>query len=389
MSSKLLTSPSTATASRSSATEPRSTPSEFGATAPNTTIQNVQVTGFGAGIHVDGANSVVDSAMVYDCQIRGIGVAGGGAVVSDCIVGNIATEPILLRRGRRHCLLGQRQPHRRLQRLWNQRAITRAVAYVVRRKRRAHRLPSPGPRLRPAGRSESGCRAAAPSRCRIPTVYSYDEAIGNTGPVNIQSSTISGYSESPFGGPSIVTITDSNVSWSTPNNSAYIAGTADRDHHHLWARATTSSSGLAAQIPSTPGQATISSPAAPGNVLSIIPDFTPGQDKISTAYYAHHNNSIQNGSQATGSQGTMLFNPDNKHAVLRPRRSRDCLRRNRSCICPTLRRCRSRISIGTWLTRCSVRARRRPQSTRTAARTRWSTTPTRPTRQALAARPTQ
>ena len=54
-----------------------------------TSVLDVNVEGFMAGIHLGGANSLVSHADVYGCYARGIGVAGGNGKVEYSTAGYI------------------------------------------------------------------------------------------------------------------------------------------------------------------------------------------------------------------------------------------------------------------------------------------------------------
>ena len=59
----------------------------------NTIVQNVNVEGFAAGVHLGGAGSKVSYVDVYECLIRGIGVAGGNEIIEHSTAGYLGGAP--------------------------------------------------------------------------------------------------------------------------------------------------------------------------------------------------------------------------------------------------------------------------------------------------------
>ncbi len=268
-------------------------------------------------MHLGGAGSKISYVDVYECLIRGMGVAGGNGIIEHSTAGYIGGAPDwffgatggmavwgddnVIRNSNVHHLNGPFE----------------SVGFVF--GGRGSLVDSLAEGTDAGGWSFGVWGGGGGTGGLTVTgtyIHSWDEAIGNAGVVAVGNSTLQGYrTAGPF-----TDLGNVNASVGTPNNSAYIAGTTGRDHI-IGGPGNNIIVGLGGPDTLFGGAGADIFACSPNGVLSVVPDFTPGQDKISTAYYAHHNNSIQNihinvgggdELQATGSQGTMLFNTYNK-----------------------------------------------------------------------------
>ena len=274
--------------------------------AASTTVTEVNVTGFGAGIHLGGAGSKVTYSNAYDCMARGIGVAGGNGTIDHCTAGNIGG---LTAKELNGVTVGIAA--------WGDNNVVSYsnVHHILGAKESCgYSFGGNGGKLMNSlaqGQDSTGWSfgvwAGGSLAISNSYLHSWDDAVGNKGGITATNSTIKGYHAAALGGP-IVDAGHIVTSQLVPNEAKYIRGTADRDHI-VGGKADSLIVGMGGgdSLFGGPGKDIFA--CSPFGELTVLPDFTKGQDRISTNYY-RHNNIVQNGDEATGLLATFLFNPE-------------------------------------------------------------------------------
>ena len=269
----------------------------------DTIVSHVDVEGFGTGIHLAGKGSQVSHTKVTDCLVGGVSVGGGNGTIHHTAVGDIGGAKDyhgvtfgMVMRGDNN-VVSYSNVH-------DIRGTLESCGYMFGGSAKLHDSIAQGQGSTgwSFGVWGGGSGGVTISKSYL---HSWDEAIGNRGVITVLNSTLQGYHQAALGG----FIDGGNVRATSPapNNARYIAGTTGRDHivggdgdNFIVGR------GGADTLFGGKGDDIF---ACSANSLSLLPDFTPGEDRISTTYYKH-NNSLQIGETAKGRSGTMLFDPD-------------------------------------------------------------------------------
>jgi hypothetical protein len=289
--------------------------------AANTTVTDVNVTGWGSGIHLGGSGSKVTFSNAYDCMTRGIGVAGGNGVIDRCTAGYIGDVSVedyngvtigigfwggnnVVSNSNVHHILGAKE----------------SVGYMLSGSGKLQNSLAQGQDS--TGWSFGVWGGGTDRITRQPNVdlqisnsylHSWDDAIGNKGGITVTNSTLKAYHAASYApadyGANVV------ATQMAPDNAKYIRGTADRDHI-VGGSADSLIVGMGGGDTIYGGAGKDIFACSPSGALTCLPDFTPDVDRISTNYYYRNGAEVvQNGDEATGSLATFLFDFDTKVKV--------------------------------------------------------------------------